>query len=85
MDGATSSSQSAFAIFILHAEPDTEFVRGFLLRAIGMAEADPRLMLPSKYVLGRPILEELRSRVGERLPSVRAEQMDETLLQALGY
>jgi WD40 repeat protein len=59
MVGVTNRSPSAFALFILHAEPDTEFVRGFLLRAIGLSEADPQLMLPSKYVLGRPILEEL--------------------------
>jgi WD40 repeat protein/energy-coupling factor transporter ATP-binding protein EcfA2 len=55
---ATSSSQT-FALFILHAEPDTEFVRGYLLPAIGLAEADPHVMLPSKYALGRPILDEL--------------------------
>src|SRR5512140_1652751 len=56
---AASRLPRKFGLFILHAEPDTEFVRGFLLPAIGMDEADPRLILLSKFVLGRPMLDEL--------------------------
>jgi len=59
MVDATDPSDGKFALFILHAEPDTEFVRGYLLRAIGIDAADPRLLLPSKFALGRPILEQL--------------------------
>lgn len=56
---ATNGHPWQFELFILYAEPDTEFVRGYLLNAIGIAEADPRLILPSKYTLGRPIFEQL--------------------------
>ncbi|HEX2690151.1 MAG TPA: TIR domain-containing protein [Kofleriaceae bacterium] len=56
---ATGRARLVSELFILHAEPDTEFIRGFLLRAIGIDEADPRLILPSKFVPGRPIFEEL--------------------------
>lgn len=59
MGEVANSSHWQFELFILHAEPDAEFVRGYLLREIGLDEADPRLMLPSKFALGRPILDEL--------------------------
>jgi WD40 repeat protein len=59
MEEATTRVPWRFELFILHAEPETEFVRGFLLHAIGIDEADPRLILPSKFVLGRPVLDEL--------------------------
>jgi WD40 repeat protein len=49
----------SFDLFVLHAGPDGAFVRGRLLPALGLTEASPRVMLPSKYEGGRPVLMEL--------------------------
>lgn len=46
-----------FDLFVLHADPDTEFVRG-LLASIGLDADSARVMLPSKYELG---MDRLRS------------------------
>ncbi len=61
---ATDRSDGKFELFILHTESDTEFVRGYLLPAIGIDDADPHLILPSTFALGRPILDELSRAVG---------------------
>ncbi|HWO21217.1 MAG TPA: TIR domain-containing protein [Kofleriaceae bacterium] len=59
MTEAEASATSDFDLFVLHARPDGGFVRGYLLPALGLAEDSPRVMLPSKYKLGRPVLMEL--------------------------
>ncbi|HEY0991146.1 MAG TPA: AAA family ATPase [Kofleriaceae bacterium] len=52
-----------FDLFVLHAAADVAFVRGYLLPAIAVDEADPRIMLPSKYELGSPTLSEVERAV----------------------
>jgi WD40 repeat protein len=59
MTEAEASATSDFDLFVLHARPDGGFVRGYLLPALGLSEDSPRVMLPSKYELGRPVLMEL--------------------------
>ena len=58
-----ASATPSFDLFVLHAGADGELVRGRLLPALGLAEASPRVMLPSKYEPGRPVLMELERAV----------------------
>jgi WD40 repeat protein len=55
--------EAEFDLFVLHAAADAAFVRGYLLPEIGLDEADPRVMLPSRYELGSPILTEVERAV----------------------
>jgi WD40 repeat protein len=52
-----------FDLFVLHAAADAAFVHGYLLPAIDIDEADPRVMLPSRYELGSPTVTEVERAV----------------------
>ena len=57
MTGSVRGSRSPgseYDLFVLHAAPDADFVRNYLLRSLGFEESSPRVMLPSKYELGQP-------------------------------
>jgi WD40 repeat protein len=62
MTAADASSTSDFDLFVLHARTDGEFVRELLAR-LGLGESSPRVMLPSKYELGQPMIWELERAV----------------------
>lgn len=60
---AAADTSLEYELFVLHAEPDAEFVHGYLLTSIGLDVDSPRVMLPAKYELGLDWLRNLERAV----------------------